>query len=163
MSAVRKRDRDKAEDRKDNPGCLTEILFEGLPEFPPQAYAGAEENESVLFRGKQLTVPAVWLSESAVITVTVHGEETVTFSDWSCVRVTRKTEGEIASFQAVLESTAASAYRFQPGERVEIVIQPHPDTDSEVYRLSFTAENAKTEWYQHLGFWNSDVTFVRQP
>ncbi len=152
-------------------------------QFPSNDDVTITGNDLVQFNGKELVLPASWLSESFKVTADISGivpstidssllsntvqvigegeNAMLSVSDWVVTKVERKTEGELSTFVATLSSKAASKISFAEGNLVKIAITPHADYLPDCYKLSYRVINAKPNWYDHAAFWNSNVGFER--
>ncbi len=153
-------------------------------QFPSSDDITVTGNDLVQFTGKELVIPASWLSESFKVTAVIRDvvastidsslisdkvqvstnddkNTTVSVSDWTVTKVERKTEGNLSTFVATLSSQAASKISFAEGQLIEIAITPHVDYLPDCYNLTYRVVNAKPNWYDHAAFWNSNVGFER--
>lgn len=95
-----------------------------------------EETINIFFDGDELSIPAKYVSESTVITVTIKRKDTTeTINDWTLKKVTRKKEKEIDSFKAVYTSEAAKNFKY--GNNMKIYIEINAKPDSDIQKLNF--------------------------
>lgn len=80
---------------------------------------------NITYAGGKITVPAQYITDGAVITVTVtrNGEETV-FEDWTIEKVERKEKDDLSTFTATFASKVAREFKFAAGDTMHIEIVP---------------------------------------
>lgn len=119
--------------------------------------------ERASFDGKTICIPATWVSDNAVILVTVTNTDgtKTEFSDWTVTKVVREKENDVSTFMATYVSTSAAVFSYEPGAAVSVSIKAHRDYTTEEICLNYEAVDAKPNWYDHIGFWNSDIVFKK--
>jgi hypothetical protein len=116
-----------------------------------------EETINIFFDGDELSIPAKYVSESTVITVTIKGKDTTeTIDDWTLKKVTRKKEKEIDSFKAVYTSKAAKDFKY--GNNMKIYIEINAKPNSDIQKLNFEYEVISKE---RIGVIPDKVTYQR--
>lgn len=118
----------------------------------------------VAFNGKELTLPAIHVTEDTAILVSVQeaGEAAEEFTDWAISKVERPKEGEMETFRATFTSKTAKKYSYKADAAIIIKVVPTSDENAKVLTFSFKTVSAKTEWYEHAQFWNDDIAFQQE-
>lgn len=129
--------------------------------FPSGNTVKPNENEAIIFNGREIIIPAKWIAEDYQITLTIAGDNKVEFTDWVITKVDRKTEGDIATFTATLTSKGASDFKHATGETIMISINPHSSYCADTYSAEYRTIDAKPNWHDHIVFWNNDIGFER--
>lgn len=145
----------------DNRLFLTETVDEQYW-FNPKSTVNAE-NMTVDFNGKELSIPAEYLTKDAVITVTVmepDNKEPVVLTNWVIDKVDRGKEKDISKFVAEYTSKDAKKYSWIPDSKVTIEIKPKTDMDK-VYIIDYKTVANKNAWYDHAKVWEGKVKFER--
>ncbi len=100
----------------------------------------AEEIE-VSFDGKELTIPAVYVTDRSVISAEVSG---TALDDWTVKSVKRPKNSESASeFIVSYKSDAAKDYDFQAGETITFKVIPVAESPDEYVEFQFNAVEVK--------------------
>lgn len=142
------------------------FLFDALDNkyrFSGKTALNASLIDAISFNGKELIVPAEFVSDSYSITVAITGTDGVEtiIDDWQVSSVERKTEGVIGEFAAKFKSGTADKFSYTDSMEIAITIRPHANYETSVIELNYRTTNAKNEWYEHLAVWNSNIAFQR--
>lgn len=127
-----------------NPIFLTEAL--DAQYYSPHDAVEKKADFDIEFAGTSVILPAVCCTADAEISVSVSdakGEASVVLTDWTINSVERPTEGELATYRAIYTSEAARHHDWQPGEIIQIEIQPKAGADLSAYCFGFTVDSAK--------------------
>ena len=119
--------------------------------------------DNFAFNGKELIIPAKYVSNSASITVSVRvpGEnDDVQFTDWKLTKVERAEKGNLDSFTATYKSEDATKYSYKMDSDVKVDIIPVQNSKT-IIGIEYTAVDAKTDFLSSMAFWNSDIGFLR--
>lgn len=89
----------------------------------------SDSTEGITFDGETITIPAIWITENAQITMTVdRGDTDISIDDWSVSKVNRKEEGNVETFYATLSSKELKDVEFED----HAIITFHIVTDSNI-------------------------------
>lgn len=108
---------------------------------------------SIQFTGKDITLPAVALSPTAAISITVYSnDETTLIDDWTITKVERK--GTSAdSFVATYHSKTAESFNYADANKLMVSVSPLGDDAAMVYNAFFEINNSKTLWvFDNISF-----------
>ena len=98
----------------------------------------------ISFNGTEITIPAQYVSEDAIISVTVAGEKEIdTFDFWSVIKVDRKVKDDMGSYFVTFK---CDNIKYSGGENVTITITPKSGSDTDIYTFAYRTEKPK-----HLG------------
>ncbi len=138
--------------------------IDALYRFRPAAETTTVEAIEVSFYGKELTLPAKYVSEDSVIKVTVTGlgsDAPVVFEDWKIVKVERKDKNDFDSFTATFKCSTAEKYKYNIGATIHIDITPKTN-NADTLSISFTTFNTKEEWWEFVKVWDNGIAFNRE-
>lgn len=108
--------------------------------------------DEVEFNGKEIKIPASWISECYVICVHVNGSNTTDFTDWIVNGVTRKTEGDLGTFTVTLTSKAASSFAYTIGDEVTLYIYPYRGYSDDPYVIRYHVVSRERILFSGIGF-----------
>ena len=94
----------------------------------------------IVFTGKEIKIPARYLTENTVITVGGLDASGKTFliDDWSIKSVERKDPSDISSFIATFTSSKASSFSYTEGSTVWINLNPAGDDHTSNIQVTFS-------------------------
>ena len=117
----------------------------------------------VKFNGKELTIPAKFVTSNASITVTVTEPEennVVTFADWKLTKVERPQKDNLDSFIATFTSEEASKHSYKLDAEITIDVAAIRNSNATV-GFEYKTVNTKTDFFSNIAFWNSNIGFLR--
>lgn len=104
-----------------------------------------ENSISISFDGNQISVPAVFLTDSAAISVSVQSSSgNAVLDDWTIEKVERLKNAEPEGFSAIYTSQKAKEHKYAAGDTVTIRITPFTQSGD-------GADNTLTFKYQVVG------------
>ena len=118
-----------------------------------------QETAEIGFDGKEIVVPARYLTETATVTVTVtESGETTVFDDWQLSEVKRVDESDPDSFLAVYTGEGIKEHKFSAGSEIVIEIVPRTDCAAETLVGEYAAEIGKKLYvFDSLSFVRADA------
>ena len=97
----------------------------------------------IVLRDSVLTIPAQYVSENAVIRMTVVTEDkTLVFTDWQVKNVNRATTGDISSFVATYRSPTLDTYVFPDGAIITVEVISHKGYEQCSVTCQFVAKRS---------------------
>lgn len=102
------------------------------------------DGDAIMFDGKRINLAVQYITNKALIKVTVisEGEETI-FDDWVIEKVERKNEKNLGSFTANYTNADIKNYKFKAGDQIRIEVIPRPDKIEEPIVSLFEAVPSK--------------------
>ncbi|SCW69332.1 hypothetical protein SAMN02910456_02634 [Ruminococcaceae bacterium YRB3002] len=142
------------------PLFLTKTL-DGFYWFNDQGKTLNPDDMSIEYDDYTIEIPAAYLTQdsSIIVTVVSNGNTTI-FDDWKIKKVNRGIEGEIDTFTAVYTSDNADSYKWEGGETISVVVQPHNSIDKTL-TFNYSVSKTKDAWYEYLKFWEDTYVFER--
>ncbi len=108
------------------------------------------------FGGNIVIIPAAYLTEDTVISVSVSGadqEEPTVFENWDIQKVKRGDEGDLTTYEAALSCDESSHFTWEPDQ--EVVVDIYPDgTNGEKTEFRYHTVGTKSNWYDYLKVWD---------
>ena len=102
------------------------------------------ESADVSFDGKELEIPAAYLTAESSIKVTVKdGHSTSTYDDWTIKKVDRDKENDIKNFNAIYESTLIKKQNYEENASVTIEITQPEGYSAKKSEFNFKAVKGK--------------------
>ena len=118
----------------------------------------------VLFNGKELSIPAKYVTDNAIIKMTVttpESAEPYIINDWVLTDVKRSVNNDIDSFKASFRSDEAGQYKYMLDSCIKIEIFAHEGVETQPITLEYETVNTKTDLLKNIAFWNSNIGFRR--
>jgi len=110
---------------------LTEALDDRFWFNPIYEHIDAK-NINITFDGKELTIPAICISDrSQVIMEVEQGGVKTTIADWKVESVTRKDKNDCTSFLVLFTSEMAKKYKYKAGDNIVIKVIPVAEAPNE--------------------------------
>lgn len=112
----------------------------------------------ITFTGKEIKIPARYLTENTVITVgglNVSGK-TFLIDDWTIKEVDRKNANDVSSFIATLTSKQASNFSYTAGSTVWINLNPAGDEHTRNMQITFSVMTKKDFLIPYTAFLRVD-------
>ena len=127
-----------------------------------------EANDVVAFNGKEIIIPARYVTVNAKITVNIKGDTADEFSDWVVSKVERKDKKNFDSFLVTYKSGTAGKFGYEGGQTVTVTIIPWDGADVEPIIYKFNVERNKRlgvldtwDWLDNASRWSDDLKFTR--
>ncbi len=131
------------------------------------SFANNKPNDSsaidISFNGRELIVPAKYVTNNASITVTVtvpEENDVVTFTDWKLTKVERPQKDNLDSFKATFTSEEAAKHPYKLDAVITIDVAPIQNSKAPI-GFEYKTVNAKTDFFSTIAFWNSNIGFSR--
>ena len=124
---------------------------DGMYNYSDSAVVSADSIE-VTFEKGRITIPAVYLSDSSSIVVSVSdGSSVQTITDWQIEEVDRKKSHDAADFVAVFTSDEAKDVTYNDGDQISITVMPLVSEGNSPEPLMFSFKTVKTTvvWVVH--------------
>lgn len=107
---------------------------------------GSNEKPVISYNGKEITIPAIYLTADTKVSVTMHEQnDTTMINDWTVTKVERKNRSDPSSYLAVLHSQTAESYDFKKASDLIIEIKCFGTNEDQTYVFSYKVKNSK-EW-----------------
>ena len=102
----------------------------------------------VVYDKKNMTIPASFIANDYVITVSVDdGTDVTVFDDWEVNEVKRADKNDISTFTVKLSSKLNKKYKFKANSTVTIEIKPTEIVDCEPVTVKYKTVNKKILWF----------------
>ena len=131
---------------------MEDILYvEGKPLFlnvPMNAryQKGTNEKPRIGYTGKDITIPAVYLTEDTQVSVKMCEQSyTTIIDDWTITKVERKNKTDASSYFATFNSKIAPSYDLKKAFYMIIEIKCFGTDDDQTYTYTYKVKNSK-EW-----------------
>lgn len=116
--------------------------------FSNKATPQAAEIETAYSDGT-FSIPVQYVTDTAVITLRIISDnEIIDISDWTLEKVTRIDKGDLSTFTASFNSSAANKYKFSANDQLLFTVLPTGEAKDGIYEFKFIAEE-KTDWIIH--------------
>ena len=125
-----------------------------------------EEDIEIEFNGKEIALPAMYLTSDSVIKMSVSGKDAA--DDWKIEKVNRKKGKPVDTFTAFYKSKKATKEKYNGGETIEITITPSKSVDTQPLKFNYQVKKEKRvgfldkwQWLDHASEWSDDIRFER--
>ena len=111
------------------------------------------------FDGKEVTLPAQYVSDDAEVIVTINTDtETFTYDDFVIKKVKRQTESDIATFNATYTSEELSKHKWTKDSMITITVIPNKRYECETLTFNFVMDKFfDYKFGQYVTFNRSDA------
>lgn len=123
-----------------------------------------EKVPEIVFLGKEITLPSRSLTRDAEISVTItdpSSDSHALIKDWELIKIERKDDHDINSFNATFKSPTAEKHSFVPDSKVKVEVIPNLYSSSSVLSAEYEVVANKSDWWEVVKVWEGNVKFER--